>query len=856
LTLVALTILILCACLVAVALAEPIAQRLGLPPPVVLAVFGLAAGIANILIGPRALGIGLDDYDRWLLGNFAFDSQTLLLVFLPPLLFEMSLGVDARRALNDSAAIAALAIVAVLVATLTVGFALKMTSDLTLSACLLLGAAVSTTDPSAVVSTFRRIGAPRRLTTLLEGESLLNDAAAIALFGLFLASLNLKAEQDLVRVGLVFAQSLSVGALAGIACAFFASWVFSLLNRSAVAEGSITVALAYGSYLVAERLLGASGVVAVVFSGITTAWVGQLRMGPKNWSRVVAVWSQIGFWASSLVLIVAAISAPSMLRALSLGQIALLLVVYIAAFAARLIILGGGLPILEALRFSSPIGVRQKALIWWGGVRGAVTLVLAMSLNEITALGNDARVVAALGAGFALMTLLINASTLGLVTRRLGLDRLSEADRALREQILSGVQRDVGANLADIAVRRGIGPEIVESAAAVIQARMGHAETIDEILRIPFGERLRLGLTVLAAQERRLVQSGFEGGTIGPRSARILFLNADRLADGARLRGRSGYKDVMLAAAHYGQSLVFAGRLFRWTGWDLPLRHLLARHLLVLLETEAIQHDLASFAGTSLKRMIGDDAFANLDGLILERMRRIADHIAAIRLQYPVYVATIERILLLRAAFREEAARFQALETEGIIGPELARNLAVSIEKRRKELEKTPELDLRLAASDLVRTVPLFRALQPEQQRTIAKALRTRFATPGEVLVSKGERGNAMFFIASGVLEVRGLANPVRLANGDFFGELAVLVPGRKRGTDVVSLGFARLLMLRRREFRKIAERSPEIGQAMHDAATLQLGAGFRNRAEESMDWSATGQGTPPAATDEHTREA
>ena len=108
------------------------------------------------------------------------------IVFLPTLIFQVSLTISLRRMLDDWVPILVLAVVAVAVATVVIGYALLPFAGLPLMACLLIGAIVSTTDPSAVVSIFRGTPAPQRLARIVEGESLLNDAAAIALFGVFI----------------------------------------------------------------------------------------------------------------------------------------------------------------------------------------------------------------------------------------------------------------------------------------------------------------------------------------------------------------------------------------------------------------------------------------------------------------------------------------------------------------------------------------------------------------------------------------------------------------------------------------------------------------------------------------------
>jgi monovalent cation:H+ antiporter, CPA1 family len=179
-----LTTIVACLFLV-IGAAEPLAARLRLPYSVILAVLGIliAAGCDLLLqtdLHRRAQPRGRGD------PGLPIRSNVFLYVFLPTLIFQATLGMNLRRMLDDWVPILVLAVVAVLVATLSVGYALSWASALPIAACLLVGAIVSTTDPSAVVTIFRSISAPRRLARIIEGESLLNDAAAIALFGLFM----------------------------------------------------------------------------------------------------------------------------------------------------------------------------------------------------------------------------------------------------------------------------------------------------------------------------------------------------------------------------------------------------------------------------------------------------------------------------------------------------------------------------------------------------------------------------------------------------------------------------------------------------------------------------------------------
>jgi CPA1 family monovalent cation:H+ antiporter len=812
-----------------IALAVPLAKRVGLPLPVAVAGAGLAAGTAATLSGFTLAGTNMAYVDRWFVEQVAFDSSALLYIFLPPLLFEMALAVNVRRMLDDIGGVFVLAVIAVFAATALVGLAVWAVTPFTLTACLLLGAAVATTDPAAVITTFREIGAPKRLLVILEGESLLNDAAAIAIFTFLLALAAPDAAPTAAGVISGFLYSFGAGAGFGLLISVAASRIYPLLGRSSLAEASMTVAVAYGAYLLADRWLGASGVVAVVFAGLATGSAGFVHMGPGNWSTVHAVWSQIGFWANTLILLIVALLTPWMLLSLSWIQAALVAIVYIGAFAARALILFGVLPLMARFGRRAPMDRRQRVLVFWGGVRGAVTLVLAIALTETPALGAAGPVLGALAAAFTLTTLFVNAATLALLASRLGLDQLSPADLALRERIIAGSIERVRNVITDIASARTLEPEALATVEKALGQRRREVEAkVDaEGERIPFGERLRLGLAILCGQEARLIRRGFEEGAIGPRATNRLRLIADRIADAARTGGRSGYEKAVAAAFGSAASHRVALMMLRYLRWDRPLRDTIELQLTVLMEADWVVRSLQRYASATVAPMIGEDATKNLGDLLSWRLERVRAEIAAIDRQYPAYVAALEQALVARTAIRRERQQYVRLHNDGVIGSELRDDLIRGLDRREREASRPPRLDLALSPEALIDSVPLFGDLNPEQRRKIIRHLRMRFTMPGETVIAAGDRGSEMFFIASGVLEVRSGDQPVQLSSGDFFGEPALFIPFWRRSASVVSMGFSRLLTLSRRDFLRLAKKDPAIEALIRSAAESQLANRF-----------------------------
>ena len=114
--------------------------------------------------------------------------------------------------------------------------------------------------------------------------------------------------------------------------------------------------------------------------------------------------------------------------------------------------------------------------------------------------------------------------------------------------------------------------------------------------------------------------------------------------------------------------------------------------------------------------------------------------------------------------------------------------------------------------------------------------LRSRLVAPGDFIVRSGERGTAMYLVASGAVEVRNLGEPILLGTGDFFGELSILAPTRRRKSDIVALTYCRLLVLSRRDFKKLVRLNPELEARIRAAAALQLGHGFRHASPEQVE--------------------
>jgi CPA1 family monovalent cation:H+ antiporter len=181
-------LLLIAALLFAVALSQPLADRIALSPSVLLALVGMAIGLTSMILTRAGSRVEFASVASVIV-HLPIHSDAFLYIFLPMLVFEAGLNIEVRRMMEDAAPILMLAVVAVLVSTLFVGAALTPLAAVPAVACFMLASMVATTDPVAVIAIFRDVGAPSRLSRLVEGESLLNDAAAITLFVMLIGNL-------------------------------------------------------------------------------------------------------------------------------------------------------------------------------------------------------------------------------------------------------------------------------------------------------------------------------------------------------------------------------------------------------------------------------------------------------------------------------------------------------------------------------------------------------------------------------------------------------------------------------------------------------------------------------------------
>ncbi|HET9110818.1 MAG TPA: cation:proton antiporter [Ktedonobacterales bacterium] len=403
-----------------------IVQRVRLPYTVALVVvgfLGLRPGVVHVSLTP----------------------DLILLVFLPVLLFEGAYNIPASRLANNILPIILLAVLGVLIGTLVTGSIIHLALKLSWEVSFLFGALISSTDPIAVVALFRELGVPRRLALLIEGESLLNDGASITIFQIVLAAIltgSFGLGNGIAQFIITVAGALLVGGLVG--------YVGSRLMRavdSAQIQITATVIAAYGAYLFADTL-HFSGAIAVVVTALFFGNYGAAGgVTPRSVNAISATWEFLAFVANSLVFLLIGIALDPLTIMRNWAVIGVAFLATLAGRAAAVVLM------TPLLRGSQRIPHPYVPVLVWGGLRGVVSLALALSI-PFTLLGGqgfpDRDLLQVIAFGVVGASLLLQSLSMAPLIKRLGLKTEQRATpaRQAAELLLAHITAVEGALLA------------------------------------------------------------------------------------------------------------------------------------------------------------------------------------------------------------------------------------------------------------------------------------------------------------------------------------------------------------------------------------------------------------------------
>jgi CPA1 family monovalent cation:H+ antiporter len=429
------------------------------------------------------------------------------------------------------------------------------------------------------------------------------------------------------------------------------------------------------------------------------------------------------------------------------------------------------------------------------------------------------RVVGILATGFTLFTLMMQGTTLRAMIGWLGLDRLSRIDQALSRQVVAVALQTVREAVARTTENYDLSRDIVRSEAKRFGERLDMAvKRAEDSGDIVNRDRVTLGLIALAGHERDTILERVRERTISARMTEKVLSDADRLIEGARSQGRSGYQRAARRSVAYGRAFQAAVILHRRLGLSAPLARMTADRFETLLSKRLILRDLGAFIDGRIRRIHGRRVAELLHELLARRIEAVETALEGLRLQYPGYAEKLQRRFIRRTALRLEEREYTAMREDGLIGAEVYTALMHEIGARRAAVEERPRLDIALQRTELVRQFPLFADLDDAALKRLGRALETRYVNAGEVIIRKDSIAKSVFFISSGAVELEAAGQSWRFGRGEMFGQLAILL-NKTRRAEVRAIAPCTLLVLDETRFRRLLDRSTALREAVRRSA-------------------------------------
>lgn len=352
--------------LVAASVIAVLAKRLRIPYTVALVLGGLALSLLHL---PHLSPLEPGRRPNWL------TSDVILILFIPALIFEGSVKLNFRDLLRDAAPLLLLANLGVLVATVVTGYLVQWAIGLPLLTAVLFGAIISATDPISVLAIFRDLRMDKRLSLIIEAESLLNDGTAAVLFLIVLTAIVAR-PVSLVQGTGEFLLAAGAGAAIGCGLGFIVSKITEAIDDPEV-EITLTTVVAYGSYLLAYHL-HLSGILATASAGLMVGNLGAKHgMRAETRTALVSFWEYLAFVINSLVFLLIGLEVHINPLAHSWRPVLFAIVAVLVGRASSVYLL---VPASNA--FAEKIPARWQHVIVWGGLRGALALALALSLDS------------------------------------------------------------------------------------------------------------------------------------------------------------------------------------------------------------------------------------------------------------------------------------------------------------------------------------------------------------------------------------------------------------------------------------------------------------------------------------------
>jgi NhaP-type Na+/H+ or K+/H+ antiporter len=698
------------------------------------------------------------------------DPHMLFFVFLPILIFEAAFAMDLHTFKKSATNSVILAVPGILVALLLTGAMVYAIDYLNIglegwanwSLAFMFGSVISATDPVAVVALLKDLGASKKLGTLIEGESLLNDGTAIVLFMVFFLGLSGQASDangflEFFRV-----------ALGGIGVGLFVGWItlrwLKKVFNDAMIEISAVVAAAYFTFYVAEHFMHVSGVLALVALGLMVGGFGRSSISPQVEHFMHEFWELAGFIANCLIFLIVGLVIAERTE-FSANDFMVLGIVYVGIHVVRGIVMLTHYPFMKNAGYGLP--VKDAIVVWFGALRGAIGLALALMVAGVDsnvmgeAMGVSAEAATQIKnqflfiiAGTVTLTLLVNATTIKILIQKLGLLDIAPVKALAMKSTSEYMRSSAESHMIKLKEDRHLRRANWSTVAEYLPKELKLAEDIDEasmsVAKIAEHRRLIL------EKEKSAYWKQFKDGMLSASAVRTLTDTVNDILDDKGAQSLSHRKDL---------ELLWQPPKWLSTLQSLPIIGKVTEN--AFFERLAVSSDCAvGFIAAqeeclklleSMYRAEDKSERPNLELIEQEVNENIISgqtFVRNLRNTYPEIYRSIATRQAIRSVLNYEMHTVSRLRGKGRLDGSEAAKLTHEIEARMKQLlEKPPSIELP-ETGELLEAVSWVKGLDKDLVKKLKMLCQTKIYSNGQVIMKAKSSTQGMFIIARGNVKI------------------------------------------------------------------------------------------------------
>jgi len=756
------------------------------------------------------------------LESFQLTPDLVFFIFLPALIFESGLSLNTRQLLKDLAPILTLAVPALLISTSLVGLGMWWLLDIDLTVALLFGALISATDPVAVVTLFRELGAPVRLNVLVEGESLLNDATAIVVFGILLGMVMDNSSLSLLSTGSAIIEFVRVfigGTLVGVLTGVLVSEMLFRLQSSKSAILTMSIVSAYASFILAEHVLHVSGVMATVSASVTLSVYGLTRISMDAKPLLTETWEFVSLVANSLLFLLVGLSINTADLFTHMGSVFIVIFIVLLARAATVYSL---VPTTIRLFKLPRVSLAERHIMWWGGLKGGLAIAIVLSIPEELP-GRDLLIILTLGV--VLFTLMVNAWTIRPLMQYLKLDRFNEEEQLELDQGLEHAQITAAELLQRYQSLGIISDKLHQRLGQLIKSNFSSAKPENNAAQ-HWKKNYRAAIQVEISTLNDLYRTGLIG-----QYTLVNILNTLQLdLENSRLKRGLLYSQADAKKSIFQRLEMGTLKLLREKNWAAGLLSNFQYRRLELLIQRAIAGIVMSSAVVDMLDAVDNPAKEGrkeISEFYKQRLHRRLQRLHNLRIEFPDIFEAVEKQIFTRSALVSARVNAENEWVHGEIGVKAYARISQIIEAlllQELSSEKYQNHDM----ADCIRRVPLFADLPESLIKVLADHLYQVTFISGDIIIGEGDKGDALYIIHRGHAEVskKDISDNTivlrELVERNFFGEMALLGDHVRTATVKAKTSMT-LLRLSRTDILKISKQFEEIKHRLEQARDERL---------------------------------